>query len=119
MKILVADDDEILRKLFKRCLNEAGHVCRTAQDGNACLEQLKTETFDLIYLDLIMPGMSKGSVVEIHKANPTAKIVIISTLDDETAMKAVFAEGAIAFMRKPFDVDMIMKTTTEIEFSIS
>ena len=115
MKILVADDDEVLRKLFERCLNEAGHICRLVEDGTACLEAVSNEQFDLIFLDLIMPGMAEGSVVEIHNANPEAKIVIISTLDDEIAMKAVFAEGAIAFMRKPFDVDMIMKTTREIE----
>ena len=56
-KILVVDDEEIIRELFREYLGEEGFLVKVASSGQAALELVKKEKFDLLLIDLIMPEM--------------------------------------------------------------
>src|SRR5512136_1553586 len=56
-RTLVVDDEELNRILLSTSLQEAGYTVETAEDGRQALEMLSTEPFDIVLLDLVMPGM--------------------------------------------------------------
>jgi len=102
--ILVADDEEIMRDSCYQILSEIGHRIICVENGSAALQQVKNEVFDVIILDLKMPGLSGMDVLyQIIADDPEAIVVVITgyaTVDSAVeAMKA----GAFDFLPKPFN----------------
>jgi len=78
-KILVADDEVVIRDLFKRILETKGHQVVTTKDGSEALDKVKEEPFDIIFLDIVMPGIGGLKACQtIEKINPEAKIVMMT-----------------------------------------
>ncbi len=65
LSILVVDDKEDLRSLLELFFRKNGHKVRSVESGNMAVEVLKTESFDLVLCDLVMPGLSGHQVVEV------------------------------------------------------
>lgn len=101
--ILVADDEEPLARLIAEHLGRQGHTVRTVHDGDAALREGSAAGWDLLLLDVHMPGLSGIEVVEaLSRANalpPTLVMSAYGTMD--TALAAVRA-GALDFVQKPF-----------------
>jgi CheY-like chemotaxis protein len=57
LKILIADDNEYIRELLNRMIEDAGYQWENAENGKQCLDLLNQSTFDVLFLDLIMPVM--------------------------------------------------------------
>ncbi|MFO0876419.1 MAG: response regulator [Gemmataceae bacterium] len=105
-KVLVVDDNEINRDLLCRRLEREGVASVAARDGHEALELLGREAFDLILLDIVMPGLDGYEVLRQVKANPATRdvpVVMISALDELQSVVRCIEMGAEDYLPKPFD----------------
>ena len=107
-RILVADDDSGILHTCRKILSHAGYEVTTAPDGNAALGLLKSTHYDLLLVDLKMPGLSGlEAVTHARKIDPTLMIVMLTAYATiETAVDAV-KRGAFDYLAKPFTVDQL------------
>jgi len=102
--ILVIDDEELIRALFKESLEELGHRVVTARNGSEGLELVKQRDFDLVFLDLKMPGMDGAEVFrQIRTIKADLPVTIITGYPDSDMMARALAQGPFGVMQKPFD----------------
>jgi DNA-binding NtrC family response regulator len=117
IKILVVDDDEIVREVIISLLSSEGYAVRSAKDGLDAIEILNKENINLVITDLRMPGADGIEVLkEAIKMDPDRAVIILTaygTLD--TALKAI-REGAYDYMTKPFKMEeMIIRVNNAYE----
>ena len=111
-KILVVDDDPVIGKSFDRVLSGKGYAVITAADGEEALRKLSTETYDVVFTDIRMPGMSGLEVAERVKASqPWLPVVIVTGYGSGDNEARATAAGVAGFLRKPLSPDMIEGTT--------
>ena len=107
-KVLVVDDDPVVRKSFDRVLTSKGYAVITAESGEEALRKLNQEKYDIVYTDIRMPGMSGLDVAEQVKARqPWTPVVIITGYGTEAAESRAKAAGVSSFMHKPLSPEMI------------
>jgi class 3 adenylate cyclase len=109
-RILVIDDHGANRDLLRELLERDGHSVTTAGDGSQGLAKLRADEFDLVLLDLIMPGMSGFDVLLAIQADPQLRempVIVVTGLDDAAGLGRCLAEGAQDFLRKPFDAPVL------------
>ena len=83
VKILVVDDHKHIRLLFKEELEEDGYLIDVASDGFEALDKLNNQQFDLVVLDLRMPGMDgMETLSEIKRLNGDQRVVLCSASDE-------------------------------------
>lgn len=105
-RILVVDDQEENRTVLCRRLEKEGHNCAEAADGNAALERLAAEPFDLVLLDILMPGIDGREVLRRIKADEKLRhvpVIMISALDQIESVVACIQNGAEDYLSKPFN----------------
>ena len=99
--ILVVDDDDLNRELFRRALEARGHLCNEAGDGKSARVKLRSP-FDVVLLDINLPGESGLDLLRhIHRAQPTAAVIMITGADDPRLAAAAADAGAFGYMVKP------------------
>jgi len=104
-KVLVADDEEVVRKFLKIHLDKWGYKVKEAGDGAEVLEQLGNEDFDFILLDIRMPKKDGWQVLEEMRSNPKTKnipVIILTAKDEDSDMFRGYDLGANYYMTKPF-----------------
>lgn len=102
-RILVIDDEEVIRSLFKETLKEQGHVVITAANGAEGIQQVRQQEFDLVFLDLKLPDMEGPEVFrEIKKIKPSLLVTIITGYPESEMMERAMKEGPMGVMSKPF-----------------
>lgn len=108
-RILVVDDEKVIRDMLADFLSMEGYVVRTAEDGAAALGELGRGSYDLVISDLKMPKMGGIALLdEIGKTAPDALTVIMTGFGTvETAIDAM-KRGAYDYVLKPFKVDEVM-----------
>ena len=107
-KVLVVDDDPVVRKSFDRVLSNKGYAVITAENGEEALRKLNEEKYDLVYTDIRMPGMSGLEVAEQIKAQrPWTPVVIITGYGTDAAEARAKAAGVSGFVHKPLSPEMI------------
>lgn len=101
-KILVVDDDRTTRELIRLALRSAGYAVEAAGDGAAALARIRKKKFDLVLLDVWMPGMDGLEVLARLRDEPSQPKVVVMTADDTsgTLLKAV-RERAFRYINKP------------------
>lgn len=109
IKILVVDDEEPLRRLLKKELSRKGFFVETATDGESALSLLKEATFDVILLDIVMPGLDGISLMKKMKTDPSSPVIIVLTgkATVETAVEAM-KNGAYDYLTKPYKLDELV-----------
>jgi DNA-binding NtrC family response regulator len=112
MKILIADDDKNLRMVLKNELADAGFDVSEAENGKKALDMLKKDAYDVLTLDLNMPGLNGIDVLKKIKNLEIATETIILTAH-ATVSSAVEAMklGAYDYITKPFQVDELIAIT--------
>ena len=103
--ILVVDDSATIRAVLGKMLAQNGHVVLKAADGESALEIARTERPDLVFLDIVMPGMSGFAVLRALRHDLLTRdipIVMISGNLQATEQFYVQRFGADDFMKKPF-----------------
>lgn len=104
-KILVIDDEVIIRQLLQRTLTKLGYDVEVAEDGNRALEKINGGLFNLLITDLKMPKVGGMKVLEeIKKTNPFVEVIIITGYPTIEAAVAAIKVGAYDFLCKPFDL---------------
>jgi CheY-like chemotaxis protein len=113
LRILVADDQENTRAIFSRVLNSLGYTCDACSDGKECLEKFLGRSYDVVFLDLVMPGIDGEPVLRwLRSRFPSTHVIITSVQDDEGAIRTMLARGATAYIVKPFtahEVESVMR----------
>ena len=99
--ILVVEDDYAIRELIKRNLQMVGHTCRTVAEGNKVAERVEQEHFDLIILDVMLPGESGFDVIREIEGIPVIFVTAKGALEDKLKGLSLGAEDYIV---KPFEV---------------
>lgn len=103
MKILLVDDDVFLRDMYATKFGELGHTVTTAETGEIALEQMKSETFDVVLLDMIMPGMNGVELlnkVKELKLTKTPKCIVLSNQGGKEEIEAAEKAGASGYIIK-------------------
>ncbi len=107
-KVLVVDDDPVVRKSFDRVLTGKGYAVITAENGEEALRKMNEEKYDVVYTDIRMPGMSGLEVAEEVKARrPWTPVVIITGYGNDAAEARAKAAGVASFLHKPLSPEMI------------
>ncbi len=104
-KILVIDDEEIVREATATMLRQAGHFVSEAGNGEEALQVLQDgQRFDLIVTDLVMPGKEGLETIQsIRKSYPELRLIAMSgAMSSSTYLRAASALGATVVLQKPF-----------------
>ena len=111
--ILVVDDKEVIRALFKGTLEELGHSVIVAETSSKGLELVKEQDFGLVFLDLKMPGMSGAELFrQIRAVKPKLPVVIATGYPDSDMMMQAMDQGPFGVMNKPFGKADIIDAVT-------
>ena len=107
-RILIVDDDEGTREALEVILEDDYDVACVA-DGRVALDKLNREAFDLVLLDLIMPGMDGIETLKRIKAyDKQIDVIMVSATDRAREATAAITSGAYDYITKPFDADAIL-----------
>ena len=111
-RILIADDEESLRWVLAKGLRGAGYDVTAVADGESALRAFEAEPFDLVLLDIRMPGLDGLTVLErLRASRPDASVVVMTAHGSmDTAIKAM-QRGAYDYLTKPFDLDEVLLLT--------
>jgi len=103
MKILLVDDDAFLRDMYATKFTEHGDSVQVAQNGDQALTALSEEPFDVVIMDMVMPGMSGVDLLNAIKLNfPTTKTkyIVLSNQGEDTDIQAATDAGADGYIIK-------------------
>src|SRR4051794_27001472 len=106
-RILVVDDEPPLRELVVVTLGEA-FVCDEVGDGDTALERLSEESYDLVMLDVMMPGTSGTDVLRKMRENDELRdvpVVVMSAWQSPQDVARALEAGAARFLPKPVTID--------------
>jgi len=109
LNILVVDDEEEICKMFKKWLLLEGHRIKFASTGKSAIDLFKKKNFDIVYLDIVMPGISGIEVFEkIRKISSETKIVLMTgELLDNKVLEELKQKGISKILKKPFKIEDI------------
>jgi DNA-binding NtrC family response regulator len=109
INILVVDDEEPFRRLLNNELTRKGYAVQVARDGGEALRVLRDNVFDVILLDVVMPGMDGLSLMKNLKEDSGAPPIIVLTgkATVETAVEAM-KNGAYDYLTKPYKLDELV-----------
>jgi len=103
IKILIVDDEKPICDLIDLNLSAAGYYCKSVQDGMKAIELIEKETFDLILLDIMLPGVGGFDIMEYIRPLKIPVIFITAKGDVKDRVKGLRL-GAEDYLVKPFDV---------------
>jgi len=107
-RILVVDDDPQLRRAMRSTLSALGFVVADAETGEAALEMVREEQFDLILLDINMPGLSGLETCRAIRAKSDVGILMLTVRDRADDKIEALDAGADGYVTKPFDVNELL-----------
>ena len=108
IKVLVVDDEEIIRDFLSRFLSLNGVEVKAVEDGFRAVETVKEEEFDLFFIDARMPMMDGlETFIKLKNIKPNLKCVMMTGYVVDDLLQQAKKEGAILSIRKPFDISEI------------
>lgn len=114
--ILVVDDEDSIRSIFRRFLKMKGFMVDEARSGVEAIEKVKTESYDLVFLDIIMKKMDGlETFKELRKLKPDLCVVMMTGFAVEEKVREAMKLGAFDYLYKPFDLNEIMAAIAKVE----
>ena len=110
-KILVVDDEEVIRKFLRIHLVKLGYEVTEAADGKQAIEQLGIDDFDLLICDIMLPKKDGWEVIKEAKSNPKTKnlpVIVLTAKNEDSDMFKGYDLGASYYMTKPFTKDQLL-----------
>jgi CheY-like chemotaxis protein len=106
--MLVVEDEEIMREALVDYFSDEGHKVDTATDGDKALENVNFGDYDIMIIDLRLPGRDGLSVLdEVRAKNPKAKVIIITAYPSVETEKEAMQRGALEYLQKPFELNYL------------
>jgi DNA-binding response OmpR family regulator len=117
VKILIVDDDKIIADILRDLLSEKNRLVDVCYDGFSAIENMQKSLYDLIIVDMVMPGMGGLDLLKFaKKINPDVVVIIVTGYASvETAVTAI-REGAYDYIRKPCkleEISIVVKNAIE------
>jgi len=113
--ILVVDDLHSMRLTLGGILEDEGHNVATVEDGYQAIEAVRKTHFDVIFMDIKMPGINGVQTFrEVKKIDPKAAVIMMTAYSVEDLVKEALEEGAYTIVYKPFDIDKIIAIIQEL-----
>ncbi len=107
--ILVIDDEPGIREGCKRALSPHGYHVQTAENGEQGLNKVQSDSFDLVLIDVMMPGTSGIDLISlIHQHDPETICIIVTGYATVELAVAALKQGAYDFLTKPFTSDELL-----------
>ena len=116
-KILIADDEYLIRWSLSQALSHEGYEVISVEDGKKALEAAKASHFDFVITDLVMPELDGWQVLETIRQSqnqPPPRVIIITAHGKDETRKAAIQKGAWAYVEKPYIIDTIKKMLKEV-----
>ena len=110
-KILIVDDNPEIREIIEILLKGEGFETVQAKDGLTALNQLKKQDFDLIILDIMMPGMNGYQTCIEMRKNSNAPILFLSARTKDSDKTLGFSSGGDDYLAKPFSYNELINRT--------
>ena len=109
LRVSVVDDDESVRKALGRLLSSLDYQAETFDSGRAFLDSLADRCPDFLVLDLHMPGLSGLDVLQQLTRTPVpVRVIVITAYDEPETQTQCLAAGALAYLRKPLDEQVLL-----------
>jgi DNA-binding NtrC family response regulator len=113
--ILVVDDQFADRETLKGILEDKGYRVATAQDGAEAIEMVRSKHYDIIFLDVRLPGMDGVETFEqVKKIDPQATVIMMTGYTEEDLVKRAITQGAYTCIYKPFDMENVISLVEDI-----
>ena len=113
--ILVVDDQFGDRETLKVILEDKGYKVATAKDGSEAIEMVKSKHYDIIFLDVRLPGMDGVETFEkVREIDPEVTVIMVTGYTEEDLVKKAVSEGAYTCIYKPFDMERVIQMVENI-----
>jgi CheY-like chemotaxis protein len=110
-RILIADDDRHLVELVRAMLDEAGYEAVGTHSGLTAAELIEREDFDLLVLDVLMPGMSGDAIADlVHQLKPDVPVLLITGDSGDQFVRS----ASLPRLRKPFTEQELVEAVREL-----
>lgn len=116
-RVLVVDDDDVIRQLITVNLELEGFEVATATDGQDCLDKVKDVRPDVVTLDIMMPRLDGWEAASRLRADPDTaaiKVVLLSARAQEADLERGSRIGVDAYLTKPFDPDELIEVVRRL-----
>lgn len=107
IKILIVDDEEAIANLIRMNLVKAGYQCETASDGVEAANLISEQTYDLILLDIMLPGLNGYEVLEYAKT-VDIPVIFLTAMGDTVQKVKGLKMGAEDYIAKPFEISELL-----------
>ena len=107
-RILVVDDDPQIRRVMRTTLTGQGYEVDDAKEGEAALDKLRDERFDLVLLDMNMPGMDGLETCRSIRGHSEVAIIMLTVRDTETDKVEALDAGADDYITKPYNMPELL-----------
>lgn len=110
LRIMIVDDEPMVRRVLGRLVAELGHLATTCSDGVEAVEQFRDvgSDLDLVILDMVMPRQNgRETFHALREIRPDLSILISSGFTVEGAAQELLDQGAVGFLQKPFDLEQL------------
>ena len=117
--ILIVDDEKNLRWSLKIALEERGHRVQEADSGEECLRVLRSSRYDLVFLDVRLPGSDGLQVLgEIRRQHAETIVIMMSAYGGMDSASSAIQMGAYYFLTKPFELDRVVALVSDAMVNI-
>jgi DNA-binding NtrC family response regulator len=114
MRVLIVDDEEVLRDVLQTLLAREGFDILLASSGEECLSMLDTDEIDLVILDIMLPGISGiDTLRSIRLSNPSLPVIVITAFSSIDGAIEAMKHGAFHYIPKPFKNDEVVITVNK------
>lgn len=119
MRILGVDDNTDITKLLNTILSSEGHEFSSVDNGREGLKRMREQSYDLIFLDLSMPGFSGLDVVEelVKDGNINKQKIVLFTASSvsDVEINNLIKKGVHSCLRKPVDIDAVLDKVSQFQ----
>lgn len=114
--VLIVDDDERINETLSDLLGELGHNVEVAGDGYEAIDKVKAHMFDVVLMDIRMPGIDGVETYkEIKVIRPEATVMMMTAYSVEELVAEALEEGAYGVMYKPIDIEKVIDFIEHVE----
>ena len=115
-RILIVDDDPGMAETLGFILEEDGHQVAVAKDGPTAIERVRHQVFDLIFMDVRLPGMNGAEICKsVKKIRPDVVVVMMTAYALEDLIQEALRAGAARVCHKPLNIPSVLQFITSYQ----